>query len=195
MRFLLLFAVAVFFSLPAQAQDSYFNMREIEHSGLDSFPKWTNVIRKYPNPNSYAFASNMEVLREQNFLQKLAIVNDWGNAYPYIEDIVNWGISDYWENPDEFMTVSGDCEDYAIAKYYFLKNLGVPIQKMRVIIVQDLNLGGIIHAILGVYATDGELMILDNQSKEILPALKIYHYFPIYGLNEENWWAYYPNNY
>jgi predicted transglutaminase-like cysteine proteinase len=106
--------------------------------------------------------------------------------------MVNWGMEDYWETPYEFQEISGDCEDYAISKYYSLRAIGVPADRMRVIIVQDLNLGGIIHAILGVYE-DGDLLILDNQAKQVLPAMRIYHYRPIYGVNEEAWWAYYPN--
>jgi predicted transglutaminase-like cysteine proteinase len=62
---------------------------------------------------------------------------------------------------------------------------------MRVIILQDLNLGGIIHAVLGIYEGD-ELYILDNQIKQVIPARKIYHYKPIYAINEDNWWRYVP---
>jgi predicted transglutaminase-like cysteine proteinase len=62
---------------------------------------------------------------------------------------------------------------------------------MRIIIVQDFNLGGIIHAILGVYGDNDELFILDNQIDQVMPAMKIYHYRPIYSVNEDWWWAYY----
>ncbi len=104
---------------------------------------------------------------------------------------MNWGVEDYWETPYEFLTVSGDCEDYAISKYYTLRNLGIPASRLRIIIVQDLNLGGVIHAILGIY--DGkDMWVLDNQIKQVILARKIYHYRPIYGINEEGWWAYHP---
>jgi len=102
-------------------------------------------------------------------------------------------MEDYWETPHEFIEISGDCEDYAISKYTSLRALGVPADKMRIIILQDLNLGGIVHAVLGIYV-DGELLILDNQIKQVTSALKIYHYRPIYGINEDAWWAYHPRN-
>ena len=89
------------------------------------------------------------------------------------------------------MEVSGNCKDYAIAKYYSLRALGIPAERLRVIVLQDLNLGGIIHAVLGIYDGD-KLLILDNQVKQVMPALKIYHYRPIYGINEDHWWEYFP---
>jgi predicted transglutaminase-like cysteine proteinase len=119
-------------------------------------------------------------------------VNDWGNKHPYIIDQLNWGMEDYWQTPYEFMTINGDCEDYAITKYYSMRALGIPEDRLRIIVLQDFNLGGIIHAVLGVYDEDGDLYILDNQIKQVMPALKIYHYRPIYGVNEHWWWAYTP---
>jgi predicted transglutaminase-like cysteine proteinase len=49
----------------------------------------------------------------------------------------------------------------------------------------------VIHAVLGVY-DKGEWLILDNQSTQVMPALSIYHYKPIYGINEDAWWSYQP---
>lgn len=125
--------------------------------------------------------------------QQLVAVNKWGNAHPYIEDNINWGMEDYWETPREFVDISGDCEDYAISKYYLLRAAGFSADDLRIIILEDLNLGGIIHAVLGVYVND-VLYILDNQSREVMEALSIYHYRPIFGINEQAWWAYYPKN-
>ncbi len=129
---------------------------------------------------------------QEPFEEMLADVNEYANSFPYITDEVNWGMEDYWEAPYEFLGLSGDCEDYAVMKYYSLRALGMPASQLRVIIVQDFNLGGVIHAILGVYDKEKNLHILDNQIRDVMPAMKIYHYKPIYGINEEGWWAYYP---
>lgn len=186
---------------------SYFNMTETSSPHIRSFPKWTGVVDRFDKQRQVSdddcgkvrwhpcsildWKAMLEKLRSKPLSAQLNAVNDWSNAHPYVEDMVNWGVEDYWETPYEFMEVSGDCEDYAISKYYSLRALGIPTSRLRVIIVQDLNLGGIIHAILGVY-DDGQLLILDNQASRVLPALKIYHYRPIYGINENRWWAYYP---
>jgi len=63
----------------------------------------------------------------------------------------------------------------------------VPTDDMRIEIVQDLNLGGIIHAILIVFE-DGKVYVLDNQIKQVMLAVDIYHYKPIYSINEKHWW-------
>lgn len=191
----------------AHAANSYFDMNETRSDNIKPFPKWTGMVTRYDDqrdvPDSDCgkqrfhpcsitqWRSMIDSLKEESLHKQIESVNKWGNDHPYIEDMINWGIEDYWETPYEFMDISGDCEDYAITKYYSLRALGVSEEKMRIIILQDLNLGGIIHAVLGVY--DGsELFILDNQSKQVRPARNIYHYRPIFGINENSWWAYYP---
>jgi predicted transglutaminase-like cysteine proteinase len=104
-----------------------------------------------------------------------------------VEDIVNWGVEDVWNTPYEMQQKGGDCEDYAISKYMSLRSIGVPEEDMRIQIVQDLNLGGIIHAILIVFVDD-DVYVLDNQIKHIIRAVDIYHYKPIYSINETHWW-------
>ncbi|MDE2107446.1 MAG: transglutaminase-like cysteine peptidase [Patescibacteria group bacterium] len=192
----------------AIARESYFSMSEAKFDNLGPFSKWNDMVERFGEqrkvPDSECdkvrfhpcaikdWKTLLESIRGKSFREQLNIVNDWGNHHPYVEDMVNWGVEDYWETPYEFMEISGDCEDYAIAKYYSLRALGFPIDQLRVIVVQDLNLGGIIHAVLGVYDDDDELLILDNQSPQVIPALRIYHYRPVYGINEDNWWAYSP---
>jgi len=189
------------------APPSYFNMDEKKSGDITPFYKWTTMVKRFVEqrkiPDSdcgnvrfhpcsvVEWKAWLETLKRKPLHEQMEIVNSWANAYPYIVDQVNWGVEDYWETPYEFLDVSGNCKDYAIAKYYSLKALGVPVEKMRVIVLQDLNLGGIIHAVLGVY-DNGELWILDNQNPNVIPALKIYHYRPLFGINEDACWAYYP---
>ena len=206
--FLCMIAV-VAFAPHASAQLSYFNMGEEKNTNLKPFPKWTGVVARFreqaeiPDDACGAVAFHpceipgwrefIASLHGKELKAQLEAINDWSNKHAYIADQLNWGVSDYWATPYEFMEVNGDCEDYAISKYYSLRALGVPADRMRIIIVQDLNLGGIIHAILGVY--DGDRMhILDNQIKQVVDAMGIYHYRPIYGTNEDFWWRYTPNN-
>lgn len=192
------------------AQGSYFEMGETRSENLKPFPKWTGVMSRYDDQKKIpddqcdkvrfhpcdaigAWNKMLDSVRGKSLREQMRVVNEWANAHPYVIDQINWGMDDFWDTPYEFMTLNGDCEDYAIAKYYSLRALGVPEDKLRIMIVQDFNLGGIIHAILGVYS-DGELMILDNQAEQVRPALKIYHYRPIYGVNENWWWLYAPRN-
>jgi len=118
-------------------------------------------------------------------------VNNLMNKIRYIGDNKNWGKSDYWGTPSEFLTYGGDCEDFAIAKYISLRALGVPDQAMRIAIVKDLQ-KGIPHAILIVY-TENVPMVLDNQIKKMTEANDIGHYKPIFSINRTAWWLHNDN--
>lgn len=113
-------------------------------------------------------------------------VNLYMNRSAYIVDPVNWGIPDHWATPDEFFLKDGDCEDYAISKYVTLKRLGVDPSLMRLVVLQDENLG-VAHAVLAVQF-EGTFFILDNQVDSILPHDQILHYRPVYSINESFWW-------
>ncbi len=204
----IVFTILLVSSSPHAAnKNSYFNMTESKSDNLTPFTKWTTAMERYAlqiaksdddcGKEKYhpcvvkEWRVMIEQIKSKPLRQQIEIVNQWANAHPYIVDQLNWGMEDFWETPYEFMDVSGDCEDYAIAKYYTLRATGVPEDSLRIIIVQDFNLGGIIHAVLGVYYQD-DLLILDNQAKQVRPAMSIYHYRPIYGVNEDTWWSYTP---
>ncbi|MBV8940027.1 MAG: transglutaminase-like cysteine peptidase [Alphaproteobacteria bacterium] len=193
---------------PAAAQThSYFDMTEAFSSDNSAFTKWTGMVARFVKQQKTPEDQCDHVpfypckLKDwHHFLQQqqgkpehdqLNAINNYANSFPYITDWVNWGVEDYWETPYEFLAVSGNCKDYAIAKYYSLRAIGVPASRLRIIVLQDLNLGGVIHAVLGVY-DDNQFIILDNQIKQVIAAKSIYHYRPIYGINEQGWWRYRP---
>jgi predicted transglutaminase-like cysteine proteinase len=203
-----IFFAHLFYASPSfAASRSYFNMSATRSENLKPFPKWTGTLKRFDEQQKLdeekcdtvefypcavkSWKEMIASLEGKNLREQLDVINSWGNEHPYIVDQLNWGMEDFWETPHEFISVNGDCEDYAIAKYYSLKALGISLDKMRIIIVQDFNLGGIIHAILGVYDEKGDMYILDNQIDQVMPAMKIYHYRPIYSVNEDWWWAYY----
>lgn len=190
-------------AFPAQAFQSYFINREVKSDNIEMFTKWTGVLARYDEKakslddvcpdERYStcrlrgWKEELEKLRDKPLREKINGVNRLVNGYPYIEDIINWGIADYWETPYEFQERNGDCEDFAFAKFVSLRALGVENDQMRLEIVQDLNLGGVIHAILIVFVGD-EVYVLDNQIKQVMLAVDIYHYKPIYSINEKHWW-------
>lgn len=119
--------------------------------------------------------------------KQLEAVNTWANAHPYVEDWASWGLPDYWETPAEFLARGGDCEDYAIIKYFSLIQLGFQADEMRILVVNDINLG-IFHAVLAVHKKDAPTVLLDNQVAQVVPMALASHYVPIYSLNEKGWW-------
>jgi predicted transglutaminase-like cysteine proteinase len=125
-------------------------------------------------------------LRGRNPLIQLKLVNKAINQHRYIEDWANWDLADYWETPLQFLERSGDCEDFAIAKYLALRAAGIPADAMRIVIVRD-HARQRIHAVLAAYVR-GRALILDSLYDAIVEADAIDHYEPIYSINERGWW-------
>ncbi|WP_427982617.1 transglutaminase-like cysteine peptidase, partial [Agarivorans sp.] len=71
---------------------------------------------------------------------KLSSVNDFFNQLQFVDDIEVWGQKDYWATPVEFLgAAAGDCDDFSIAKYFSLIELGVSDDKMRLVYVKSLT--------------------------------------------------------
>ena len=120
---------------------------------------------------------------------KLIRVNNFFNQVRFIDDIKHWGKKDYWATPVEFLVSNGgDCEDFSIAKYYTLKELGVPISKMNIAYVKALTYNQA-HMVLTYYKTPKSVpLVLDNINKNILPANKRPDLAHVYSFNGDNLW-------
>ena len=121
------------------------------------------------------------------FLEQLDIVNRFWNLWPYRTDREVYGKQDYWAAPYEFLAHSGDCEDYCIIKYYTLKALGLPADRMRIVVVRE-TIRNIGHAVLAVYDGD-KVYILDNLSDAVRPMERIRNYVPQFSVNEKHRWV------
>lgn len=171
-----------------------FGSSEKRNSNLKPFTKWTGMFSRFDRDLARAGSSELigewkEDLRrfEGLPLKEMARrVNDLANKKPYISDNKNWGQSDYWATPVEFLQRGGDCEDFAIAKYTALRMLGVPEERLRLVILHD-NVKNIPHAILAVYTDDG-IYGLDNQIKTLVDANSEGRYRPIFSINQQGWW-------
>ena len=130
--------------------------------------------------------------RRQTTMEKLVTVNRFFNRWPYRLDREVYGASDYWATPEEFMIQSGDCEDYGIAKYFTLRQLGLSSAEMRLVVVRD-RIRGIGHAVLAVYMGD-DIFILDNLTDQVLSHTLYRHYQPQYSVNETHGWAHLISN-
>jgi len=123
---------------------------------------------------------------------KLTLVNRfWNQRVREAEDLAVWGQVDYWATPLESLARgAGDCEDFAIGKYFSLVRMGVDSAKLRFIYVRArLNDGapnGIAHMVLGYYATPSAVpLVLDSLNKEILPASRRPDLTPVFSFNAE----------
>lgn len=124
--------------------------------------------------------------------QRLRQVNDFFNRrLAFREDAVVWGVPDYWASPLEALEKrAGDCEDYAIAKYFTLAAAGVPVARLRMVYVRA-RLGGqtLAHMVLAYYAEpEAEPLILDNLRPELLPASQRSDLTPVFSFNTDGLW-------
>lgn len=202
--------IAVIFLVAASAfcQICYagiFSYSELAQQDLNRAPHWLRMMDRHLREDQpevlcleqgpqicelYNWYQFLGSIRELPPRQKLERVNRYANQHPYILDINNYGVEDYWAILREFLTLSGDCEDYSLTKYFSLRELGFPPEQMRIVALQDTNLR-IAHAVLAV-EFQGETLILDNQSEQILPDREILHYAPLYSVNEQQWWMHLP---
>jgi len=171
-----------------------FGADEKRSDNLKAFTKWLNMFERFEeelkDSNAQRIIKAMKIelseYRSGSIFEMSQHVDKMMNKKKYIIDQKNWDKSDYWETPVEFMKHGGDCEDFAIAKYIALRALGVPENRLRVAIVQDLK-KNMPHAILIVYTEKGPF-VLDNQSEIMRSASAVEHYKPIYSINRQAWW-------
>lgn len=149
--------------------------------GQQTLEQWRNLLRSLENSD-----------RNEQTKQVNTFVN--GHVV-FTEDSVAWGQSDYWATPLESMGRGvGDCEDYAIAKYFSLLILGIPADHLRITYVRA-RIGGPLssvyeaHMVLAYYpSVDAEPLILDNLIDEIRPGSRRPDLTPIFSFNSDGLW-------
>jgi predicted transglutaminase-like cysteine proteinase len=122
--------------------------------------------------------------------QKLQRANDFFNQrIEFKDDRLVWGKEDYWATPLEFLVRGvGDCEDFSIAKYFTLRELGVSDEKMRLTYVKAVELNQH-HMVLTYYATPASVpVVLDNLISEIKRASERKDLLPVYSFNGTGLW-------
>ncbi|HEX6013394.1 MAG TPA: transglutaminase-like cysteine peptidase, partial [Geminicoccaceae bacterium] len=140
-----------------------------------------------PSRGTAAWAALLRGVAGEPRLRQVREINRFISAWEYRTDADNYGRSDYWATPFEFFRRSGDCEDYAIAKYRSLRLLGLPADQLLMVVVQDV-VRDLPHAVLAVYLEDN-VYILDNLTDAVLPQARVGHYVPYYSVNEVTRWA------
>lgn len=184
---------------------SLFNYKEVHQPDMEYVPQWLSVLERHitddvPDGNcTEGFFNRCHLMEWFSFLEsikslppqkQIAAVNLYANKKSYVLDITNYGLEDYWAIAKEFLDNGGDCEDYAITKFFSLRWLGFKPDMFRIVILQDTNLR-IPHAVLAVNFNN-DTLIMDNQSQEVLSHEKIVHYVPLFSVDEKNWWLHLP---
>jgi predicted transglutaminase-like cysteine proteinase len=186
------------------AQPVLLGTTEFRTPSLAALPQWQRVLQKIeaerstyracaaaaddcPSRGAAAWQAMIRNQAARPPLGQLDTINRFLNGWRYKEDTANYGRRDYWATPLEFFLRSGDCEDYAIVKYVTLRQLGFAAEDLRVVVVRDV-VRDLAHAVLAVYL-DGQVYILDNLTRAVLPQEEMAQYVPYYSINETTRWA------
>jgi predicted transglutaminase-like cysteine proteinase len=131
-----------------------------------------------------ALVTMMNSSKDLDEKEKLQNVNDYFNETPYTSDLTTYGISDYWATRLEFIgNDKGDCEDYVIAKYFTLKELGISPKKLFMTYAKSLRYKSA-HLVLTYYETPRSVpLVLDNYNLKVLPATQREDLVPIYSFS------------
>ena len=187
---------------PGRKRILLFNSVEFKGS-LRALTKWNRILSEAEKqvvelntcdpssgrcpPGAMSWKALLAKAGQMTGLEQLKYVSRYINRWPYRLDIDVYGVSDYWATPQEFLKLSGDCEDYCITKYFVLKELGYDAGRLRIVIIRD-RIRNITHAVLAVYL-DQAVYIMDNLTDAVFEHSKYKHYIPQYSFNETNRWA------
>ena len=158
--------------------------RQFGGSAQDRIASWVGFARNQkPAP---AVARLLQATAGSD-LDALQTVNSYFNRIPFISDATHWGAEDYWATPAELAASNGgDCEDYSIAKYFLLKEFGVPVERLRITYVKATRINQA-HMVLAYYAQPGaEPLILDNLESGVRPASERPDLVPVYSFNDDD---------
>ena len=137
-------------------------------------------------------------LQAQDDAARIEQVNSFINRrVSFSTDPQVWNQPDYWASPLETLhRGQGDCEDYAIAKYFTLRASGMAASRLRLVYVRAVlpptpgqPTGPQPHMVLAYYAdNDAEPLILDNLVPDIRPASRRPDLTPVFSFNGEGLW-------
>jgi len=155
------------------------------------------AVKQYGEGAASRLRKWREILHSDKSLsdaKKLEAVNRFFNSVPYVIDLEHWGKADYWATPLELLASNGgDCEDYALAKYFTLTAIGIPAERLRITyvlvwIAREQRMES--HMVLAYYPSpDADPLILDNLIPDIKPASARTDIKPILSFNADGLWS------
>lgn len=130
---------------------------------------------------------SLQGLRSHSTLQQLRDVNARINRVIHYHT----DVTDTWQTPAEVLSCGrGDCEDYAIAKFYALKALGWDEVNLRIMYVKQHDRRGrqpIAHMVLHARA-DHQWWVLDNLGRSINTIAERSDLTTVFGFNTTKFW-------
>jgi len=118
-------------------------------------------------------------------IRKLSHVNSFINKIFSKHDIDTKSSIDHWATPKEFLLEGyGDCEDYAISKYFTLLELDIPKEKLYFGVVEVKGPNTSHMVLLYLENKNATPLVLDNLSFRVIPLTKRKKLIPKFAFNE-----------
>ena len=181
LEIILAISLAVFASIDAHGQTMYsFESADDFFAPATSWPAWQHTLDRHHSElelihqclgEEQACPRQLRGLRhillrgaELSLEQQVRLVNRYINRHRYRDDRVSSqsGAGNQWETLSEFLTQGGDCEDFAVAKYFVLREFGVGADDMRIVIGRE-SQRATHHAMLAI-RFDGDVWLLENDN-------------------------------
>ncbi len=138
--------------------------------------QWNEIVAKHdqnifevkniplPVQHKEQWANLSKLFPKMDGTKKLRNINGFFNRIPSREDAYTYKAKEYWATPEEFLRKrAGDCEDYALSKYFALQYFSWPSSDLWIVFLRD-NINKGMHVVLAA-RHNKKVFILDNLSK------------------------------
>jgi len=153
---------------------------------------------RYGSKGAHAVAAWLQLLQDDSALDepdKLTSVNRfWNRRLLQAEDQTIWGQADYWATPLEALGKgAGDCEDFAIAKYFVLAESGCPCGCVRLLYARhhpaDRAAASGAHMVTLAHTPFDDPWVLDSIDPLLVPLSKRDDLEPVFSFDHTSVWV------
>lgn len=165
-------------STPLFSYEFELNQKDLAY--INNSPKKSFILNRLEK-----YQSLKTKVKDYELIRKLSHVNSFINKILPAHDISTTSSIDYWATPKEFLLQGhGDCEDYAITKYFTLIELGIPKEKLYFAVVNVLGQRDAHMVLLYAENKNESPLVLDNLSFKVIPFTKRKKLIPKFAFNE-----------
>ncbi len=149
---------------------------------INSSPYKKQILKRIENYENLKYK-----IKDFSVIRKLSHINSFYNKILPQNDKQKYGINDFWSTRKEFLIAGkGDCEDYAIAKYFSLIEVGIPKEKLYLAIVKVKGAPSD-HMVLFYLKNKNTIpLVIDNLSFKVVPLTKRKKLEPVVIFNEND---------
>lgn len=167
--------------------------RPAARGGLAGFARWRAVLQRHarrPWSGAERWLGQIRSWAALPSRVQLERVQQLIECARYASDEATWGVPDVWATPGEMLAYGGDCEDFALAKYLALRELGWPADRLRIVLLEDRSRQppvdhAILLARLGGASNAGPAIALDRIGP-LAAAADLPFFRPLFSLDERN---------